>query len=140
MSQKYFYRVDGQNQPIPGTLVRLKEKPLTGKWREVSGNPCCDEPASGGGPTGQEVILRDYIGETVVVSGVISGVQNLTYLEDAVVTVYPNNILKFSNGLGVPMLVQLWLGEVIVNSGVVNNNGYKELGSFVFDTIRIIEA
>lgn len=38
---KYFYRVDGQNHPIPGSLIRVKEKPITGKWKEISGDICC---------------------------------------------------------------------------------------------------
>lgn len=134
---KYYYRVDGENHPIPGTLVRLKERPITGKWREVSANPCCDAPT---GPVGtKEVTLRNYSLETITVSGILSGSQALGYMVDTPATVYDNNILKFSNGVGFPMTVQLWLEDAIVNSQVINNNQTYDLGTYVFDTIRIME-
>lgn len=38
---KVYYRIDGQGNPIPGTLARLSKKPITGLWRELT-NICCE--------------------------------------------------------------------------------------------------
>lgn len=37
---RYFYRIDKQGNPIPGTLARLKAKPINGSWKEAY-NDCC---------------------------------------------------------------------------------------------------
>jgi hypothetical protein len=43
MKMKYFYRVDRQNHPIPGTLQKLNQIPTTGKWKQVPTDTCCDD-------------------------------------------------------------------------------------------------
>lgn len=40
---KFFYRVDVKNQPVPGSLIKSKEKPINGKWRQVPTDACCDD-------------------------------------------------------------------------------------------------
>ncbi len=41
---KFWYRLDQNGIPIPGTLERRATKPTTGKWKELAViDPCCDE-------------------------------------------------------------------------------------------------
>lgn len=41
MKLKYFYRLDKNNKPIPGSNIRRKSKPLHAKWKEIK-NICCE--------------------------------------------------------------------------------------------------
>lgn len=39
---KYYYRIDVNGNPVPGSLQRFKEKPVNGKWKELGlTNVCC---------------------------------------------------------------------------------------------------
>lgn len=42
-ANKYFYKIDNQGNPIPGTLARFNRKPKQGQWVEVA-NVCCPNP------------------------------------------------------------------------------------------------
>lgn len=42
IANRFFYRIDGQDHPIPGTLQRFNHKPAIGRWREIAANVCCD--------------------------------------------------------------------------------------------------
>lgn len=38
----FFYRVDSQGYPVPGSLQRFKEKPINGRWQQLDyDNICC---------------------------------------------------------------------------------------------------
>lgn len=54
-ANRFFYRIDKQGNPIPGTLVRLKAKPINGSWKEVPSNVCCES----GGVGSCEMIIAE---------------------------------------------------------------------------------
>lgn len=43
VKSKYFYKVDKNNNPVPGNLVKANKKPLGGNWRQIPTNACCDD-------------------------------------------------------------------------------------------------
>jgi hypothetical protein len=40
----FFYRVDSQGYPVPGSLQRFKEKPINGRWKQLDYNNICCIP------------------------------------------------------------------------------------------------
>jgi hypothetical protein len=40
-AKRFFYKVDNQHRPIPGTLARFPSRPTQGTWIEVFPNLCC---------------------------------------------------------------------------------------------------
>lgn len=40
-TQRYFYRIDAKGNPVPGSLIKRKQTPKNGVWREVPRNICC---------------------------------------------------------------------------------------------------
>lgn len=45
-TQRYFYRIDAKGNPVPGSLIKRKQRPLNGVWREVTRNICCVPPTT----------------------------------------------------------------------------------------------
>lgn len=47
-AKRFFYKIDSQGQPIPGTLARYPKRPEQGRWVEVFPNLCCFGSTFGG--------------------------------------------------------------------------------------------
>lgn len=43
MKLRYFFKVNKQGKPIPGSNIRKAHKPVQGRWKEIF-NHCCVEP------------------------------------------------------------------------------------------------
>jgi hypothetical protein len=62
---RFFYRIDGQGYPIPGTLQRWREKPKHGHWKELDySNVCCIEPGVGCQDVADRTILSNVFSTT----------------------------------------------------------------------------
>lgn len=50
---KFFYKVDKDNHPVPGNLIKANKKPIGSNWRQVPTDACCDDlcPTPGPGDT-----------------------------------------------------------------------------------------
>lgn len=66
IANKFFYRIDGQNQPIPGTLQRFNKKPDIGRWKEVEADICC--PVEGCTPPCANLTWQTSIEKPVTVA------------------------------------------------------------------------
>jgi len=117
MTQKYFFRIDGQNHPIPGTLVKLKEKPTNGRWKQVLNDGCCfpctleertfispDPIAIIGSPVDIVITLNSVViyVATDLVAAAINSVNN-TLLGIAVVTLNEDDTLTMVSSVCVDM-------------------------------------
>lgn len=65
MSDKlnYFYRVDSQGNPVPGSLQRFKIKPSNGQWQQLDyNNICCiPDPEPEPEPIPEQTINFNYL-------------------------------------------------------------------------------
>jgi hypothetical protein len=65
MSNKlnFFYRVDSQGYPVPGSLQRFKEKPINGRWQQLDyNNICCiPDPEPEPEPIPEQTITFNYL-------------------------------------------------------------------------------
>lgn len=76
--KRFFYRIDGQGYPIPGTLQRWKEQPKIGQWKELEfSNVCCIEPGVGCQDVADRTVLSNIFNTTDIAD------YNLALIHDA---------------------------------------------------------